>query len=138
MRSSVSLGDIVDFCQMCTQISSFVCAEKSQPNEPMTAFHIAKKEFLCTRCGTKHMPKSCPAYKKNCNKCGKPGHYFAKVCRNKRFRDKPKHVGFEKHSHSIDIFSVDTFEKAGITKEVKVCGKIMKFQLDQTQVLLFR
>ena len=109
-------------------MSSFVGADNlTQPNEPVTAFHVAKrKEFLCTRCGTKHLPKSCPAYKKDCNKCGKSG-YFAKVCRNKRFQNKSKHVGFERQSHSIDIFSVDTFEKSGITKEIKVCGKIASY-----------
>ena len=127
-RISISLTEIVDFCQMCAQMSSFVGAETSP--EPVTAFHVTKKEFLCNRCGMKHLPKSCPAYKKSCNKCGKSGH-FAKVCRNKRFQNKPKHVGFEKQSsHSIDVFSVDAFENSGITKDIRVCGKILKFQLD--------
>ena len=46
-RSSVSLTDIVDFCQMCAQMSSFVGAENStQPNEPATAFYVAKKNFF--------------------------------------------------------------------------------------------
>ena len=33
----------------------------------------------CPNCGTYHTPSSCPAVGRNCNKCGKQGH-FAKVC----------------------------------------------------------
>ena len=35
----------------------------------------------CNRCGYKHKPKQCPAYQKQCKKCGKYNH-FAKVCRS--------------------------------------------------------
>lgn len=38
--------------------------------------------FVCKRCGASHPPMSCPAYKKQCRKCKKVGH-FAKVCKFK-------------------------------------------------------
>lgn len=38
--------------------------------------------FDCKRCGRQHGPKSCPAFKKRCNKCGRDGH-FAEMCKGK-------------------------------------------------------
>jgi hypothetical protein len=34
----------------------------------------------CSRCGTSHPPRTCPAYGRKCNRCGKTGH-FEKCCR---------------------------------------------------------
>ena len=39
----------------------------------------ANREYQCKRCGTRHGPRKCPAYKAKCNNCGKRGHY-AKLC----------------------------------------------------------
>jgi len=39
--------------------------------------------FYCNRCGNKHKQRSCPAFGKTCNKCGKKGHFIAK-CKSKR------------------------------------------------------
>ena len=38
----------------------------------------------CSKCGTKHEPRSCPAFGKICNSCKKPNHY-AKMCRRKTY-----------------------------------------------------
>lgn len=49
--------------------------------------------FNCNRCGRQHGPRSCPAYKKKCNKCHKIGH-FSEMCQNSsgsRQRQKPQH-----------------------------------------------
>lgn len=35
----------------------------------------------CKWCGDRHAKRSCPAYGKQCTKCGKPNH-FEKVCSN--------------------------------------------------------
>ena len=43
----------------------------------------------CTCCSTSHNKSNCPAYNKNCRKCGKCG-YFAKMC--KRKNKNPKHT----------------------------------------------
>lgn len=37
-------------------------------------------EFKCGKCGGSHKPKSCPAFGKICNNCGKSNHYD-KCCR---------------------------------------------------------
>ena len=36
----------------------------------------------CKRCGKKHPPRKCPAYRERCNKCKGMGH-FARMCRTK-------------------------------------------------------
>ena len=40
------------------------------------------KTYMCRKCGSKHGPRSCPAYGKSCAYCKKPNH-FAKVCTRK-------------------------------------------------------
>uniref|UniRef100_T1IMC2 CCHC-type domain-containing protein n=1 Tax=Strigamia maritima TaxID=126957 RepID=T1IMC2_STRMM len=49
-------------------------AEKNEPKE--------RKQFDCTKCGTKHLGGQCPAFGCTCLNCGKPNHY-AKLCRTK-------------------------------------------------------
>ena len=39
------------------------------------------RSSTCSRCGQSHAPKSCPAWGKQCTKCGKNSH-FASVCRS--------------------------------------------------------
>ena len=46
-----------------------------------TGIHHKAKER--PKCGTRHEPRSCPAFGKTCNNCKKPNH-FAKVCRVKK------------------------------------------------------
>lgn len=41
-----------------------------------------KQHSACRKCGSKHEPKRCPAYGKECRKCKKRNH-FAKHCRTK-------------------------------------------------------
>ena len=47
----------------------------------MSQQNISTIHTSCSRCGTKHKPKICPAYMKNCVKCGRVGH-FSKMCRS--------------------------------------------------------
>ena len=39
-------------------------------------------EYDCSKCGKKHPPRQCPAFRKVCHKCKNSGH-FAKMCRSK-------------------------------------------------------
>ena len=54
----------------------------------MCVLTSAKRDInvkACSHCGAKHAPRSCPAYVKQCNICGKSNH-FAKVCRSSQPR----------------------------------------------------
>ena len=50
-----------------------------------------QQQNKCKYCGTSHVPKKCPAYGKNCHKCGRMNH-FGNVCQNKRSRSKSCHL----------------------------------------------
>ena len=45
-----------------------------------------KNQYDCKRCGLRHGPKQCPAYRNECSKCKKKGH-FAEQCRSKTNTD---------------------------------------------------
>ena len=48
------------------------------------------KRNQCSRCGTVHAYKQCPAFGRTCGKCGIPNH-FAKMCKAKHPTRKQKH-----------------------------------------------
>ena len=39
-----------------------------------------RSEYTCSRCGTSHKFKECPAFGKQCSKCNKPNH-FSRMCK---------------------------------------------------------
>ena len=91
-----------------------------------TGIHNKAKE--CPQCGTKHEPRSCPAFGKTCNNCKKPNH-FAKRCRVKK--QTPHCVGkeanFEENQSSTSDYSyfmghTDCI-KNGTMEKIKVNGK---------------
>ena len=62
-----------------------------------------KLRFNCSKCGTWHLPKRCPAFGKNCHTCNKKGH-FSKFC-PKRFPWHGVHEVFKRDTisgHQID------------------------------------
>lgn len=80
--------------QMCqaSELAHKQASDMSKNNESQLSVAVVKKKtqtkknsdhFDCKRCGTKHGKRSCPAYKKKCNTCGKLGH-FEVCCRSKK------------------------------------------------------
>ena len=61
---------------------AFASKKKFSNSKSQSKFKPAKpeKDFKCSRCGSTHPPKACPAYGKTCSKCRKPNHYAA-MCR---------------------------------------------------------
>ena len=57
-----------------------ISAGKEQLKE-MSQQNISTIHTSCNRCGTKHKPRNCPAYMKNCVKYGRVGH-LSKMCRS--------------------------------------------------------
>ena len=69
----------------------------------------------CERCGFRHVPKQCPAFGKDCRKCGGKNH-FAKCCLSKK-----KVQLMEKQSDSDEVekmsFFVDAIEEGRIVSK---------------------
>lgn len=101
-----------------------------------------EREFKCGKCGGSHKPKSCPAYGKSCNNCGKSNHY-AKCC--KAASKKKVHTVEEDEEDDgefmIDVVEVDEVhcsEKDEWIVPIEVNKTIIPFKLDtgaQTNLL---
>ena len=91
-----------------------------------TDIHNKAKE--CPKCGTKHEPKSSPAFGKSCSNCKKPNH-FAKVCRVKKQTSHfvGKEANIEENSGSTSDYSYfighTDYIKNGTMEKIKVNGK---------------
>ena len=130
-----TVQDLVDFCQMNSQLANFVNnpSEKNTSKDSM-ALHVSSKPkiFSCNRCGTEHLPRSCPAFNKKCKECSRLEH-FAKCCRNKHQNKRNFSYGKahkRQTTHSVDVFGIDSSKASGLTKQVNVLGKTLDFQLD--------
>lgn len=86
------LDKIIDYCKNYEQ-SKLVCVEIQNHNNNENNVHYVNsskhrnsdtkfQNKKCSRCGTNHLPRNCPAFNKTCFKCSKLNH-FASVCRNK-------------------------------------------------------
>ena len=96
---------------------------------------IHNKAEECPKCGTKHEPRSCPAFGKTCNNCKKPNH-FAKVCRVKKqtnhFVGKEANIG-ENHGSTSDysyFIGHTEYIKNGTMEKIKVIGKEIPMMKD--------
>ena len=56
----------------------------------------------CKKCGQKHPPRKCPAYKEKCHKCKGMGH-FARMCRTKN----PNKGGYQPRQSRREHYEVD-------------------------------
>lgn len=64
----------------------------------------------CTRCGTRHDYRKCPAFGKECRKCKKPNH-FAKMCQSTDVNN--VEVESEEEDMFDDYFDVGCIDKIG-------------------------
>ncbi|GLV40949.1 hypothetical protein CBL_08523 [Carabus blaptoides fortunei] len=55
---------------------------KTEESKLVEVVKREEKLFACIKCGTKHGPKKCPAFMKECENCRKKGH-LKKMCRTK-------------------------------------------------------
>ncbi|XP_057709985.1 uncharacterized protein K02A2.6-like [Corythoichthys intestinalis] len=84
----------------------------------------------CSRCGTHHPPKQCPAYGKKCNNCNKDNHY-ARCCKNNARKGKVDAVDDHdgKEEFYVDAVNDQKGEKDWITT-LKVNDIHLQFKLD--------
>lgn len=99
--------------------------------------------FQCRRCGRTHGPRSCPAFKKRCNKCKKDGH-FAEMCQAKMELQSRQTTNRSKKVHQVaeessddDLF-ISTISKSTSNRddeknwfeEIQIQGVSIKVKLD--------
>lgn len=66
--------DLIDFCQMASQLSDFASGENKNNNRNADTFYLLKNKKQdmkkCSRCGQFHKMRECPAYGKRCRYAG--------------------------------------------------------------------
>ena len=62
---------------------------KKELNTPDSDNSQRSRQYKCKKCGRRHGPRSCPAYGKTCDACGKPNH-FSPMCTNTPAQNKQK------------------------------------------------
>lgn len=70
-------------------VHAFAKNQRQRPSTSRKPSSQSTETFDCKRCGRNHGPKSCPAYGKKCNKCGREGH-LAEMCRSTDDRSSKK------------------------------------------------
>ena len=104
--------------------------------------------ILCKFCGKRHMKRreECPAWGKNCNKCGEKNHFAAKCSlkqsrrqRAKPFKQKKKKQqvsamsddsSSEEYLLTVNSESVDSVESQKLYARMVINGHDVRFQLD--------
>ena len=143
-----TINDIVDFCQMNQQLCTFVSGGDNNNTTTVEAnYHSNSKPthrsgghtFRCKKCGTKHMPRKCPAFGRTCAKCKLPNHY-ASCCRTPKsaykqqqqhsISDAKQQETTDSDNNSIETFNINKHSSSGIMQEVTVNDQQLSFQLD--------
>jgi len=88
--------------------------ELQNMNSPSIGAVQTQSQTNCKNCGSKHKPKTCPAFGTQCSSCGKLNHW-AKVCRSssktgqQRHKNTPPRGGYagkQRHRQHRDIHEV--------------------------------
>ncbi|XP_064479747.1 uncharacterized protein K02A2.6-like [Ornithodoros turicata] len=110
---------------------------KSQKRQP-TSVPSQPRRQACSRCGTYHAPRNCPAYGSTCHFCGKFGHY-ASVCHQRKRGSNSNNDGkirtLETSNYDglldLSTLTVDSVDISSNWHEtVLVCGHPVTFKLD--------
>ncbi|KAI5706605.1 hypothetical protein M8J75_009712 [Diaphorina citri] len=89
------LKQVIATCQAVEMAAShqrtlqreIICAVKTKADVQYKQQNVQKRDelFDCNRCKTTHGARNCPAYGKECHKCGRVGH-FQIACRSSKFK----------------------------------------------------
>ncbi len=96
-----------------------------------------KELFKCKRCGRRHPPKQCPAYKKVCAKC-KGQNHFAKQCFSQGRQSQRDRVHAVEEADLSDTFFVGMVEQTDVNSvaqdkwmtALEINGVIVSLKLD--------
>ena len=138
IQPDMNISDIIDFCQMNFQLADFVAPTSSTKEEDKQVdnFFVAQppaQRKPCRYYGSNHPPRSCPAFGKNCNKCGRKNH-FAKCCRQRSYfksSQQSSQMRFdESETHNVDIFTVRSTSSDPIIRTLTIHDRPVRFQID--------
>ncbi|XP_020556682.2 uncharacterized protein K02A2.6 [Oryzias latipes] len=139
-------GLTLDKCVSMCRAAETTRAQAKELRRDDTTVHAIQKErkknktypkqeekhagFKCGKCGNSHKPRSCPAYGKSCNNCGKSNHY-AKCCKAPT-RQKGHTVDEEEQEDEfiVDMVHVGTAEKEEWIVPLEVNETIIPFKID--------
>ena len=118
----LTLDNVVN---MAKQFEMLNLSNTSQPHE---VCRVTRQQPLrtntipsCRYCGTSHAVRKCPAYGKECLKCGRKNH-FSKVCRSKEVTElKEEQKVEEKENNEENVYQITNGRGPTLTK-VKIDG----------------
>lgn len=140
-------GLTLEKCVTTCRAAETTRAQAMELRREESAVHIVKKEqkrksptkqndtreksseYKCKRCGNSHKPKSCPAYGKSCNNCGKINH-FSTCCKATKINKKVHAVGEDEEEFVVDSVQTCGTEKAEWIVPIEVNKTIIPFKLD--------
>lgn len=96
------------------------------------------KQFKCKRCGLTHGPRRCPAFNKECKKCGRRGH-FESMCRSikkepQQIEQKSDKNRYKKNKKTRKVNALDSGDNTyseSDTDEFSFVGAIQKAKTDK-------
>ena len=153
-ETDLSLTKAIDICRATeaskSQAQHFKLGEASGSDEKVDIVR-KKSGKSCSKCGTFHPVRQCPAYGKICHSCNKPNH-FKTVCKSKNnVEQKPRqHIRKGQHKmkrvHCVNDDASSSYDEEelfiGMVKadkymnadewsaQLKINGKNLKFKLD--------
>lgn len=108
-NGKLTLDEAIETCRAHEVTTQQMTKIQRTEENAVNVIHNKKndREFNCRRCLTRHGRKSCPAYNKQCQNCGKTGH-VQEVCRlNKHKTEKSKHNPNKKGKREKKVKTVE-------------------------------
>lgn len=149
-EDNLTLTKAAQICQASEQATKQLDEIENKANKIMT-FKSQNKDkhskeqtensekYDCSRCGTSHKRRACPAFNQKCNKCKRIGH-FSKMCRSKQDNSKQKskkvvatiqHNSDSEDDEDFFIFSLNTkCDEEDWMEVIKIAGKQFLIKLD--------
>ncbi|XP_042147584.1 centrosomal protein of 83 kDa-like [Ixodes scapularis] len=119
------------------QPSSFRAAQRSyRLSGPQKDQSSNRQQISCSRCGTYHQPRNCPAYGKHCLSCGNYGHFF-RMCsqtQQKTYGYRRVSAVEETSNSSLNNDRNETIHLGGITIGPLPSTKATKFAQTGTEL----
>ena len=156
-EAKLTLNKCIDICRSSEVTSAQLQAMGNQEDLKFVAGDKIKKEsqdkggkdvISCKFCGKKHVRsrEACPAWRKNCRKCGEKNHFAVKCSKSsqaskssgppkKKKKRKPVHAiqedsSSEEYLLTVSVESLDSVNSQRLYAKMIVNGHDIQFQLD--------